>query len=111
MCVWCRYGADNVDCVVSAFHPLEWTVSEPRPHATHCLAKLVLRLPEKLVLGLHIASPNAGEIMQGYAVAFRRGDLKHSDLTDTVGIHPTITEEFTVMNVLKVRIVYVYLLQ
>ena len=25
------------------------------------------------VLGMHIASPNAGEIIQGFAVAFRKG--------------------------------------
>ena len=44
-----------------------------------------------LVLGMHFAGPNAGEVMQGYAVAMRQG-LTYSTLTRTVGIHPTVSE-------------------
>jgi pyruvate/2-oxoglutarate dehydrogenase complex dihydrolipoamide dehydrogenase (E3) component len=46
------------------------------------------------VYGLHYAGPNAGEVMQGYAVAMRMG-LTYQMLTRTVGIHPTLAEEFT----------------
>jgi thioredoxin reductase (NADPH) len=98
------FGADHVDCVVSQFSPLEWTVAEDQHQGVSCMAKIVLHTatsrtdPE--VVGIHIASPNAGEIMQGLAVAFRKG-LTLSDLRGTVGIHPTVAEEFTTMKVLK----------
>lgn len=99
-----KYGETNVDCVLSQFAPLEWTVAEDHHHGVSCMAKIVLNTqsspadPE--VVGIHIASPNAGEIMQGLAVAFRKG-LTWSDLQGTVGIHPTTAEEFTTMKVLK----------
>jgi thioredoxin reductase (NADPH) len=39
-------------------------------------------------------------IPQGFATAFRLG-LTYQDLLDTVGIHPTVAEEFTTMEVSK----------
>jgi thioredoxin reductase (NADPH) len=44
--------------------------------------------------------PNAGEITQGYAVAMKMG-AKKSDFNETVGIHPTVSEEFTLMEITK----------
>jgi thioredoxin reductase (NADPH) len=93
-----------VDCVVSQFAPLEWTVAEDHHHGVSCMAKIVVNTSSSTadpeVVGIHIASPNAGEIMQGLAVAFRKG-LSLSDLKGTVGIHPTVAEEFTTMKVMK----------
>jgi Pyridine nucleotide-disulphide oxidoreductase, dimerisation domain len=37
------------------------------------MAKVVVLKETSAVLGMHIASPNAGEIIQGFAVAFRKG--------------------------------------
>ena len=107
---FCRFGKDSVDCVVSKFRPLEWSLLNPEsPYANlRCFAKIVIKIKDKNnildseVLGLHITAPNAGEIIQGYAALFKKGDIKYRDLTDTVGIHPTIAEEFTIMNFLKV---------
>ncbi|KAH3819295.1 hypothetical protein DPMN_121029 [Dreissena polymorpha] len=45
------------------------------------------------VIGLHVLGPNAGVITQGYAVAMR--------LDGTIGIHPTCSEVFIVLNVTK----------
>jgi thioredoxin reductase (NADPH) len=56
--------------------------------------------PDQRVLGLHIACPNAGEVIQGFATALRKG-LTLGDLRQTVGIHPTVAEEFTTMSALK----------
>jgi thioredoxin reductase (NADPH) len=99
-----KYGEGSVDCVLSQFAPLEWTVAEDFHQGVHCMAKIVINTQSSPVdpdvVGIHIASPNAGEIMQGLAVAFRKG-LKLSDLQATVGIHPTVAEEFTTMKVLK----------
>ena len=52
------------------------------------------------VLGLHYAGPNAGEIMQGFAVAMKLG-LTKAVLDSTIGIHPTIAEDLTNMTVTK----------
>ena len=52
------------------------------------------------VLGLHYLGPNAGEIIQGFGVAIKAGATKgHFD--DTVGIHPVIAEEFTILSITK----------
>lgn len=41
------------------------------------MAKCVVLNADNTVLGLHIACPNAGEIIQGFAVAFKKGGLTH----------------------------------
>lgn len=51
---------------------------------------------QERVLGFHVLSPNSGEITQGYGVAMRLGATK-DDFDGTIGIHPTISENFTTM--------------
>jgi len=97
-----EYGNDNVDCYLSQFVPLEWTLDE---HPQPCYIKIVVRkIPvssEEQVIGIHMACPGASEIIQGYAIAMRKG-LTMKELTDqTVGIHPTIGEEMTLMKAKK----------
>ena len=52
------------------------------------------------MVGLHYLGPHAGEVLQGYAVAFNMG-MKKSDLDNTIGIHPTISEEFINLKIKK----------
>ncbi len=52
------------------------------------------------VLGLHYLGPNAGEMIQGYAVAFRKG-LTRADLEETIAVHPTTAEETLLLNITK----------
>lgn len=52
------------------------------------------------VIGLHYVGPNAGEVMQGFAVAIKMG-LTKQVLDTTIGIHPTAAEEMTNMIVTK----------
>ncbi len=63
-------GADNVDAYISAFSPLEF--APLHLEGNPCLAKVVVNKKDQKVLGMHIAAPNAGEIIQGYAVAMRQ---------------------------------------
>ena len=57
-----RYGPESVDCYVSSFLPLEWTVTH-KPLTS--FAKIVVNVKDnERVLGMHIVSPNAGEIIQ-----------------------------------------------
>ena len=51
-------------------------------------------------MGLHYVGPDAGEVGQGYAVAMKCGATK-ADFDATVGIHPTVSEEFTTMDITK----------
>lgn len=64
-----------------------------------CLAKLVCRM-DGTVVGAHFVGPNAGEIIQGIAVAIRLG-AKKQDFDDTIGIHPTDAESFMGLFVTK----------
>lgn len=98
------FGAENVDAYVSQFVPLEWTLQENPPN---CFAKVVIRKTQQrgkdveLVVGIHIASPHASEIVQGYALAMKQGLTMQTLLNETIGIHPTIGEELTLMKVTK----------
>jgi thioredoxin reductase (NADPH) len=44
--------------------------------------------------------PNAGEVMQGYGTAMKQG-LTFGVLKETVGIHPTSSEEIVTLSITK----------
>jgi pyruvate/2-oxoglutarate dehydrogenase complex dihydrolipoamide dehydrogenase (E3) component len=70
-------------------------------YKANCLAKLICdKSKNDQVVGLHFMGPNAGEIVQGFALAIMMGATKQQ-FDDLVGIHPTAAEEFTVLNVTK----------
>lgn len=93
------YGEGNVDAYLSEFVPLEWTLQE---HAANCFVKVVVHRDnskgklEERVVGIHLACPGAGEIIQGFGVAMKKG-LTMAELQSSVGIHPTIGEELTLL--------------
>lgn len=93
------HGPENIDVYLSQFQPLEWSIVGDYSELS-CLAKVVVLKDSGRVLGMHIAAPNAGEIIQGFAVAFRKG-LTHDDLVQTIGIHPTTAEELCGLEVTK----------
>jgi glutathione reductase (NADPH) len=63
--------------------------------------KLIVDDASDQVIGLHMVGDDAGEIVQGFAVAIRAGATKQ-DFDRTVGIHPTAAEEFVTMREGKV---------
>ena len=66
-----------------------------------CYSKLITNLADdERVIGFHYVGPNAGEVTQGYAVAMKMG-AKKRDCDATVGINPTVSEEFTIMSITK----------
>ena len=85
----------NIEVYHSYFTPLEWTV--PQKPTNACYIKIITDLDaNERVIGFHICCPNAGEVLQGVAVAMRAGATKqHFD--DTVGIHPTVAEMMTTL--------------
>jgi len=60
------------------------------------LMKLIVRKTDDRVVGAHMVGPEAGEIIQGLAVAIKAGATK-AQFDATVGIHPTAAEEFVTM--------------
>lgn len=60
------------------------------------LMKLVVDPASDRVLGVHMVGPDAGEIIQGFAVALKCGATK-AQFDATIGIHPTAAEEFVTL--------------
>jgi glutathione reductase (NADPH) len=60
------------------------------------MVKLVVEEDTEKVLGAHMVGENAAEIIQGIAIALKMGATK-KDFDATVGIHPSIAEEFVTL--------------
>ena len=58
--------------------------------------KLVVDDASDRVVGLHMVGAEAGEIVQGFAVALKAGATK-AIFDATIAIHPTAVEEFVTM--------------
>ena len=78
---------------VSAFRSLKHSLSGS---SERTLMKLVVDDASDRVVGLHMVGAEAGEIVQGFAVALRAGATK-ALFDSTVGVHPTAAEEFVTM--------------
>lgn len=77
----------------SEFKALKHTLSGSTERT---LMKLVVDGATDRVLGLHMVGADAGEIVQGFAVALKAGATK-AVFDATIGIHPTAAEEFVTM--------------
>jgi len=77
----------------STFRPMVHTLSG-RDERT--MMKLVVDKPSDRVLGVHMVGADAGEIIQGIAIALKAGATK-ATFDSTIGIHPTAAEEFVTM--------------
>ncbi len=58
--------------------------------------KLIVDKQSDRVIGAHMIGHDAGEIIQGLAIAIKAGVTK-SQMDATIGIHPTAAEEFVTM--------------
>ncbi|WP_334044671.1 glutathione-disulfide reductase [Burkholderia ambifaria] len=85
------YG--ELDIYRTSFKALRHTLSG-RDERT--LMKLVVARDSQRVVGAHMVGRDAGEIIQGIAIAIRAGATK-AQFDDTIGIHPTAAEEFVTL--------------
>jgi glutathione reductase (NADPH) len=83
----------QIDIYRSEFRPLRNTLSGNEGRS---LMKLVVDRTTDRVLGVHVLGPEAGEIVQGFAVAVKMGATK-AQLDATIGIHPSAAEELVQM--------------
>lgn len=88
-----RERGHRVRVFESRFKPLKLTLTESRETT---FLKLVVDADSDRVLGAHMVGPDAGEIIQGIAVALKAGATKKI-FDQTLGIHPTTAEEFVTL--------------
>ncbi len=88
-----RERYDHVVIYKSVFRPLKYSLGRIEEQT---LMKLVVDGTSDRVLGVHMVGLDAGEIIQGFAVAIKAGATK-TDFDRTVGIHPSSAEEFVTM--------------
>ena len=87
-----RFG--KVDIYKTAFRSLKHTHGQQRRADIHEAGGR--RAPASACVGAHMLGPDAGEIIQGVAIAVKLGATK-AQFDATIGIHPTAAEEFVTM--------------
>ncbi|XP_012063791.1 PREDICTED: thioredoxin reductase 2, mitochondrial isoform X1 [Atta cephalotes] len=93
------HGEQEIEIFHAYYKPTEFFI--PQKNVDRCYVKVIaLRNGNETVLGMHFVGPNAGEVIQGFATAIKCG-LTIPKLKSTVGIHPTVAEEFTRINITK----------
>ena len=83
----------DIDIYKTSFTPMKNTLSGIDEKT---LMKMIVVRSTDRVVGMHMAGPDAPEIIQGMAVAIRAGATK-AVFDSTIGIHPTAAEEFVTM--------------
>ena len=83
----------EVEIYKTSFRALKHTLSGSEEKT---FMKLVVDATTRRVLGVHMMGAEAGEIIQGIAIALKCGATK-DQFDSTIGIHPTAAEEFVTM--------------
>jgi glutathione reductase (NADPH) len=83
----------NVTIYKTRFRPMKFAFPKAE---TYSLFKLIVDSTTNKVLGCHIATDGAGEMIQGVAIAMKMGATK-ADFDNTIGIHPTSAEELVTL--------------
>ena len=86
-----RFGA--VEVYKTSFRALKLSLTDK---AERTFMKLVVDQATQAVVGAHMIGPDAGEIIQGVAIAVKLGATK-AQFDATIGIHPTAAEEFVTL--------------
>jgi glutathione reductase (NADPH) len=87
-----KFGA--VDIYKASFRSLKLTMAPEKTEKT--FMKLVVDQASQRVVGAHMIGADAGEIIQGVAIAVKLGATK-AQFDATIGIHPTAAEEFVTL--------------
>lgn len=89
----CKAQGIEFDVYESNFKPLKHTISGM---GERTLMKLIVNKANNKVIAAHMVGHDAGETIQGIAIAITAGATK-ADFDATIGIHPTSAEEFVTM--------------
>ena len=77
----------------SRFKPMKLSLSD---NDERIFMKIIVDKASDRVIGVHMLGHDAGEIIQGIAIAIKAGATK-AVFDSTIGIHPTAAEEFVTM--------------
>jgi len=86
-----QYG--DVAIYKTRFRPMKLSLSDSEEKT---FMKLIVDRKTDRVVGVHMLGADAGEIIQGIAIALKAGATKAA-FDSTIGIHPTVAEEFVTM--------------
>lgn len=86
-----RFGA--LDIYKTSFNPMQNAISGG---GAKVFMKLVVRQSDQRVVGVHVVSPDAAEMIQTAGIAIKMGATK-ADFDRTCALHPSIAEELVTM--------------
>ncbi|MGB8689168.1 MAG: glutathione-disulfide reductase [Microcoleus sp.] len=84
---------ESIKCYTAKFRPMFHALTGADEKT---FVKLVVETNTDRVLGVHMVGKDAGEIIQGMAIAVNMGATK-KDFDATIGIHPSTAEEFVTL--------------
>ena len=84
---------EPIEVYAATFKPMQTAFAG---RADRVLVKLVVSKATRVVLGCHIVSPHAGEMIQLAGIAVKMGATKEQ-FDATCAVHPTISEELVTM--------------
>lgn len=87
-----KFG-DSIKCYTAKFRPMFHALTGADEKT---FVKLIVETNTDRVLGVHMVGKDAGEIIQGMAIAVNMGATK-KDFDATIGIHPSTAEEFVTL--------------
>jgi glutathione reductase (NADPH) len=88
-----RKALDNVDIYKTKFRPMKTMLLDDPERV---MIKLVVDGDTDRVVGVHIVSPDAGEMIQMIGIAVKMGATK-AQFDATCAVHPTIAEEIVTL--------------
>ena len=86
---------DDIKVYTSTFNPMIYALSDDNRKIQSSM-KLITQGKNERIIGCHVIGEGADEMLQGFAVAIKKGATKQ-EFDDTVAIHPTSAEEFVTM--------------
>lgn len=86
-----KYG--KIDVYKTKFRPMKNMLNGSTERV---FMKVIVRQDDQVVVGAHIVSPDAGEMIQMLGIAVKMGATKQQ-FDDTCAVHPTIAEEIVTL--------------
>ena len=87
-----EYG-NAIDVYKTRFRPMKNMLNGK---SEKVFMKVIVRQSDDVVIGAHIVSPDAGEMIQMLGIAVKMGATK-AQFDDTCAVHPTIAEEIVTL--------------
>ena len=86
-----KFGA--VDVYKTKFRPMKTMLNGK---SERVFMKLIVRQEDQVVVGAHVVSPDAGEMIQMLGIAIKMGATKQQ-FDETCAVHPTVAEEIVTL--------------